>query len=50
MVRIWKVPNGPCEQEFRAHTAEVSSVGFSPDGTKIITASRDNTVRIWEKS
>jgi WD40 repeat protein len=29
------------------HRAEVSSAAYSPDGTRIVTASYDKTVRIW---
>jgi len=31
----------------RGHTHMVSSVGFAPDGTRILTASEDRTARIW---
>jgi WD40 repeat protein len=29
------------------HTGAVTAVAFSPDGTKIVTASRDGTSRVW---
>ncbi|HYG81229.1 MAG TPA: TIR domain-containing protein, partial [Pyrinomonadaceae bacterium] len=30
------------------HRLEVSSVEFSPDGRYVVTASKDNTARVWE--
>ncbi|ETO05920.1 WD-40 repeat protein [Reticulomyxa filosa] len=30
------------------HSGYVNSVKFSPDGTKIVSSSNDNTVRIWD--
>jgi WD40 repeat protein len=34
--------------ELRGHTAGVLFAAYSPDGTKIITASQDHTARIWD--
>lgn len=34
-------------KKLRGHTAEIKSVAFSPDGTKIVSGSRDRTVKIW---
>jgi WD40 repeat protein len=31
----------------RGHTGAVTAVDFSPDGTKIVTASQDGTARVW---
>jgi WD40 repeat protein len=32
----------------KGHTGEVVSAGFSPDGKRVVTASRDDTARIWD--
>ena len=29
------------------HTDDVNSAVFSPDGTRILTASKDNTAKLW---
>ena len=29
------------------HTDFVTSVGFSPDGSKVVSGSQDKTVKIW---
>lgn len=34
--------------ELKGHTDEVYSAAFSPDGSRIITASADHTARLWE--
>ena len=31
----------------RGHTSEVASAAFSPDGTRVVTASQDGTARIY---
>jgi len=32
----------------KGHTSSVDSASFSPDGTRIVTASYDGTVRVWD--
>jgi WD40 repeat protein len=32
---------------FTGHSEPVTSVCFSPDGTRIVSGSNDKTVRIW---
>ena len=33
---------------FHGHRWEVQSVAFSPDGTRIVSGSGDNTIRLWD--
>jgi WD40 repeat protein len=44
-VRVWNVQTGECTHILNGHTAYVEYVAFN--GTKIISGSRDKTVRIW---
>ncbi|MGQ0628392.1 MAG: protein kinase domain-containing protein, partial [Phycisphaerales bacterium] len=34
--------------ELKGHTQWVNSAAFSPDGRRIVTASNDNTARVWD--
>ena len=31
-----------------AHSGDVNSVAFSPDGSTIISGSRDKTIKVWD--
>jgi WD40 repeat protein len=46
--RIWDAASGKEIAVLRGHTFVVTSAAFSPDGTRIVTASMDSTTRIWD--
>ena len=47
----WVLSNGrdipPQRLQLAGHRAEMTSLAFSPDGSRILTASADGTARIW---
>ena len=46
----WVSPHDQPIAVFRGHEDQVVSVAFSPDGSRIASGSRDNTVRLWDAS
>jgi len=48
VARIWDTVLGKEERRLVGHTGAVNSAVFSADGKKIVTASEDNTARIWD--
>jgi WD40 repeat protein len=48
-IRIWDARTGEeVMKPLEGHTRRITSVGFSPDGTHIVSGSWDNTIRIWD--
>jgi WD40 repeat protein len=35
-------------EKTNAHSREIMSVAFSPDGTKIVSGSGDKTIKVWD--
>jgi WD40 repeat protein len=49
-VKIWDGRSGELVHTFRGHTGIVTSVTFSHDDRRLISGSRDRTVKVWDVS
>ena len=47
-VNVWDSHTGKLIRSLRGHTGLVSSIAFSRDGRRLISGSRDHTVKVWE--
>ena len=44
----WSVPSGEQIGQFVQHSQPIQSIAVSPDGRRIVTASREGTVKLWD--
>ena len=49
-VKIYKLSDGNLEKTLTGHAGDVISVVYSPDGSKILSGSADNTAKLWDTS
>src|SRR5262249_15991956 len=47
-IRLWDVDRGTELRPFGGHQFDVSALGFSADGTKLVSGGDDRTARVWE--
>jgi WD40 repeat protein len=49
-VSIWDLTTNTLVAKLTGHSEAVTSVAFSADGTRLISGSRDKTIRVWDSS
>jgi WD40 repeat protein len=45
---VWDAKTGAEALTLKGHTSRLFSASFSPDGTRIVTASQDQTAKVWD--
>ena len=46
-VWIWDTSNWQVKEKLAGHTGEIIDLAFTPEGTNLLSASRDGTIRVW---
>ncbi len=49
-IKLWDIESGALVKTFEAHTKDVNSVIFSPDGNYILSASSDKSLKLWRNN
>ncbi len=47
-IRIWDAATSQCLSVIEAHSAEITSISWSPDGHQLASASEDEKIKIWD--
>ena len=47
-LKVWDAQTGQETLTLKGHSDFVSSVGFSPDGKRIVSGSGDKTLKVWD--
>jgi WD40 repeat protein len=47
-IGVWDAVSGQLLAVLKGHSASVDALTFSPDGSRIVSGSRDKTVRVWD--
>jgi WD40 repeat protein len=49
-VQLWNAETGELVQQLSGHRGPVTALGFTPDGTRLISGSHDCSLLVWDVS
>ena len=47
VVHLWDLSSAKMVGDLRGHVAAITALGYSTDGTLLVSASQDNTLKFW---
>jgi WD40 repeat protein len=47
-IGVWDASSGQLLGLLKGHSASVEALNFSPDGSRIVSGSRDKSIRVWD--
>jgi glucose repression regulatory protein TUP1 len=47
---VYSIPSAVVKCAFKGHTRGINAVCVTPDGQRVVTASNDNTAKVWDMS
>ena len=47
VIWLWDTTTWQVIKEFRGHIGSIEDILFTPDGTRLLSAARDGTIRVW---
>jgi COMPASS component SWD3 len=47
-VKFWDITSGLCIKTISSHLGEVTSVEMNPQGSMLLSSSKDNSIRLWD--
>ena len=48
VIRLWDPRNGEVQQTLNGHKGPIAGLDYSPDGSRLASASSDGTARVWD--
>ncbi len=48
VISVWNSATGQLVRELKGHIGHITSLAFSPDGTRLVSGSVDGSIKIWD--